>query len=289
MKGIRRWVLLALLFGAASAAGLAVRQEGEWELQAVFSDGAARQVKVIAHRGGCAGAPENTLAALEQAVKAGADLAEIDLRMTGDGEVIALHDQTLTRTTGVGGEASGLDLRTIRELDAGDWFSPDFEGERIPTLTEVLDTAGGRIGLMLELKHTPWDHMLLEKVVEQITAKGMEDGCMVACANLELLRRSKELAPAVRTVYIGEETGPELWGLPYVDGYSICVSGLTAQDVARAHGEGRELYAWTVNGRQEVREALYLGVDGLVSDDPALVMELLGRIDTETGQKVKIY
>ncbi len=275
MKTIGGWVVLVLLAAAASAALFSGQQTGARELRAAFSEQGERRVKVIAHRGGSACAPENTLAALEQAVLAGADLAEIDLQLTGDGEVIALHDHTLTRTTGGEQAAADLDLRTIRELDAGDWFSPEFEGERIPTLAELLDTAKGRIGLMLELKYTPFAQILLEKVVEQIKARGMEDTCAVASADLELLRRSKELAPSVQTVYIGEKTDTKLWGQPYVDGYSICLSGLTAQDVERSHREGRELYAWTVNEVGEIQAALAFGVDGLVSDDPALVRALL--------------
>lgn len=286
VKAVGRRVVFAMLLVTALASVFAVQQEKNRELRAVFSQRGNRQVKVIAHRGGAASAPENTLAALERAVAAGADWAEIDLRMTKDGEVVALHDPTLNRTTGVKGAVSELNLRAVRELDAGDWFSPDFEGERVPTLTEILDTARGRIGLMLELKHTPSDHLVLEKVVAQIRAKGMEETCMVASAALELLLRCKELAPSIQTVYIGEDTMPELWSLHYVDGYSISVSGLTAWDVERAHREGRELYVWTVNEMEELEAALALGVDGLVSDDPILVLEVLDRSAAMEGRHV---
>lgn len=104
-----------------------------------------RRVVRIGHRGAAGHAPENTLAAIDAGIACGADFVEIDLRRTADGIIVALHDATVNRTTDGTGRIARLPLRDVKELTAG-------KGQQIPTLQEVLDAAGGRAGLMLELK-----------------------------------------------------------------------------------------------------------------------------------------
>ena len=275
MKDIRWRIVLLLLVCAVAAAGFVVRQERQRQLEAVLSQQEERHIKVIAHRGGAACAPENTLAALEQAITVGADLAEIDLRMTRDGVVVALHDEDLSRTAGLKQKVCDVDSQAVRTLDAGHWFSSEYAGEQIPTLTEVLNTTRGRLPLILELKHTYSDQLLLEQVVEEICVAGMEGECILASSSLELLRQGKVLAPEVKNIYIGEKADAQLWALSFVDGYSICLTELTAQDVQQAHQTGRELYVWTVNEPWELARGVLLGADGLVTDNPVLARDVL--------------
>src|ERR1700731_2043021 len=105
---------------------------------------AGRPPFTSAHRGHSTGAPENTLAALDAAWRAGATVAEIDVRMTRDGELVLLHDPTLDRTTSGHGPVSAHTLAELAELDAGAWFGPAFAGEPIPRLDQVLDWARGK-------------------------------------------------------------------------------------------------------------------------------------------------
>lgn len=98
---------------------------------------------VIAHRAGAALAPENTLAALEAAIAAGADMAEIDVRQTGDGVLVALHDDSFGRTAGLDKKVWELDCPSAQKLDAGSWYSHQFQGEHVPTLEEMLAAARG--------------------------------------------------------------------------------------------------------------------------------------------------
>ena len=225
-------------------------------------------IKVIAHRAGALDAPENTLAAVDHAVQVGADMVEIDLRMTKDGVPVALHDETLLRTAGLDRAVCEMSIREVKELDAGEWFSPDFADERIPTLKELLEVAKGRIRVMLELKAAPNSEDLLEQTIQEIRSAGMEAECVLAAENLEFLRRGAELAPELETVYIGQTADSSLWDLSYVDGYSISILGLSKADVEKAHEVGRELYAWTVNAPWEMSMAVEMGVDGLVTDAP---------------------
>src|SRR6202521_1749845 len=128
---------------------------------------AGRPPFTSAHRGHSTAAPENTLAALGAAWRAGATVAEIDVRMTRDGELVLLHDPTLDRTTTGHGPVSARTLAELAELDAGGWFGAAFAGEAIPRLDEVLDWARGKIGLLVELKNFPErDPRYISRVIE---------------------------------------------------------------------------------------------------------------------------
>src|SRR5205814_5101727 len=105
---------------------------------------------VIAHRGASGTHPENTLAAFRRAVELGADMIELDVQLTRDGEVVVFHDATLERTTDGAGAVSDRTLAEIRRLDAGAWFGPAFRGTRVPTLAEVLAAVG--LPVNVELK-----------------------------------------------------------------------------------------------------------------------------------------
>src|SRR5215469_4294841 len=119
---------------------------------------------VIAHRGASGHAPENTLAAFQRAVELGATFIETDLHVTRDGRFVAIHDETLDRTTNGKGEVEDFTLDELRQFDAGFWFDRDFAGERIPTLPQILDFSSAHdVVFYLELKYsaiTGMDHAL---------------------------------------------------------------------------------------------------------------------------------
>ena len=108
---------------------------------------------LVGHRGACDCAPENTLISFQRAVDDGADIVELDVRLTADRRVVALHDETVDRTTDGAGRIAELTLAQAQQLDAGAWFAPQFAGARIPALAEVFDLAQGKVGLLIELKY----------------------------------------------------------------------------------------------------------------------------------------
>ena len=135
---------------------------------------------LIAHRGASALAPENTMAAFRLAVEAGADLVELDVRLSADGHPVVIHDAYLSRTTDGLGPVARTPLAALQRLDAGSWFAPRFAGERIPTLDEVLRWAQSctpPIPLMVELKGG---------------RRALKRGLAEACARLVLARRLEE-------------------------------------------------------------------------------------------------
>lgn len=253
---------------------LTVGNEGEAEERS--APVVPERTQVIAHRAGAALAPENTLAAFEKTLTTGACAAEIDIRMTRDGVLVVAHDDSLERTTGVKRNIHEIRCEEIQGLDAGSWYAGDFAGERIPTLKEMMTAAQGKIGLMIELKCAGDGQELVEKTVNLIQSMDMEQECMIACTDLSLLQQSKSLNQKLITVYIGEELPQDLRKLDYVDEYSIQLTGLSEETVSRVRAAGKEVYSWTVNTTGEISRALELGVDGLVTDNPRLAMELIG-------------
>ncbi|HOZ48423.1 MAG TPA: glycerophosphodiester phosphodiesterase family protein [Candidatus Hydrogenedentes bacterium] len=123
-------------------------------------------VNVIAHRGASAYAPENTLAAFELAIEQGADWFELDCYLSKDGKLVISHDRDVERTTDGTGYVQDLTLAELKALDAGSWFSPEFAGERMPTLGEALDLAKGRIGVYIEIKNSDDDKKLLNDIIQ---------------------------------------------------------------------------------------------------------------------------
>lgn len=111
-----------------------------------------RATQIIGHRGFAAQAPENTLASLEAALAAGADMVEVDVTQSRDGQLLLIHDDTLERTTNGRGRVMDHDWAALRQLDAGSWKDRRFTGERLPSLDETLDWVRGRLPINLEIK-----------------------------------------------------------------------------------------------------------------------------------------
>ena len=147
-----------------------------WWLQAA---GRQEQFEVTAHRAGAVKAPENTLSALKQAIADGADLAEIDVQTTRDGELVILHDGDLARIAGDRRRVEQCTLAELRQLDIGSWHNAAFAGERIATLGEMIALARGRIRLNVELKYNRDDPQLAAKVLRLLRSEGVLDQCVI--------------------------------------------------------------------------------------------------------------
>jgi len=130
---------------------------------------------IIGHRGASAHAPENTIAAFQLALKFGADAVELDAKLSADGAIVVIHDQTVDRTTNGQGKISEFSLTEIKKLDAGSKFDLQFEGEAIPTLEEVFEVVGGKLLINVELTNyaMPNDD-LPERVAELVKRMKME-------------------------------------------------------------------------------------------------------------------
>lgn len=239
---------------------------------------------VIAHRGASAHAPENTLAAFELAVQQGADAVEFDVKLTRDGHVVVLHDQSVDRTTDGSGDLRAFSLAALRELDAGVRFAERFRGERIPTLEEVFETIGRRIAMNVELTNyaTPFD-ALVPSVAALVRRFGLEKQVLFSSFLPHNLRRAKRLLPEVPCGLLTWAGWMGWWGRTF--GYRSGVyqavhpnlRDVNAALVKRFQAAGRRVHVWTVNAEADLRRMFEASVDGVFSDDPALALRLLGR------------
>lgn len=231
---------------------------------------------IVAHRAGAAFAPENTLAALEQAVKDGASIAEIDVQQIRDGSLIVMHDTNFKRTTGTDLNVWDAGFTEVQQLDAGSCFSSRFAGEPIPTLDDMLLASKGKIVLMIELKSTGRDDGIVEKTLAAIDKFHMRDQCMIASMDMELLKEAKDLAPNIKTVYISVLLLTDRYDLREVDAYSLETTSVSPAFVVQAHLQGKMVYAWTANSSDTMERILHSGVDGLITDNVLLADFCIG-------------
>ncbi|WP_026820878.1 glycerophosphodiester phosphodiesterase [Arthrobacter castelli] len=244
---------------------------------------------VIAHRGASAQAPENTLPAVELGTKA--DFVEVDVQMTKDGELVVIHDTTLDRTTDVESKypdrapynVGDFTLAEIRTLDAGSWFSDEYAGTRIPTLEEVLDTLRGRAGLLLEVKSPALYPGIAEAIVAELDGEGWlranprSGRLIVQSFNWDFMAQFNSLAPKVPAGLLG---GPpseaEMAELStWADQINPNHNQVDAEFIDTVHEYGMVTWPYTVDDPARMGELAGIGVDGIITNHPAVLIEVL--------------
>ncbi len=237
---------------------------------------------IFAHRGACAHAPENTLASFNLAVEHGADAIELDAKLSSDGQIIVHHDQTVNRTTDGKGRVAELPLAALRELDAGSFFAPEFQGEKIPLLEEVLDGVGRKLFVNIELTNyaTPNDG-LAEKVVELVKRMKLQERVLFSSFYPGNLQTTAHLLPNVPVGLLAE---PSIKGWLARSPITLKISpraihpyliDATARMIRREHARGRRVHVWTVNSPADMRRLFAADVDGIFTDDPRLARQVL--------------
>lgn len=241
----------------------------------VVNMGLEHRVEVTAHRGYSAMYPENTIPAFKGAIEIGAEWIELDVQETADGEVVVMHDSNLKRTTGVDKEIWQVDYDEIRDLDNGSWFDAKYQAVNIPTLEEVLKVCWGKIRLNIEIKPTGHEKNLENRVVELLEEYHMTDTCVVSSMKYESLEKVKKANPDVVTAYITSVSYGNFTELECADGYSVESMMVTQSFVNSAHKAGKEVYVWTVNSENTLGRVIDMGVDKVITDDPAMAQKLI--------------
>ncbi len=229
---------------------------------------------IITAHAACKGhAPENTLAGIRAALKLRADAIEIDIRCTRDAIPVLLHDSTVDRTTGGQGKLDGLTLRQLRRLDAGD-------GERVPTLREVLDEVAGRALIVLEIKPGGIEHEVLA-VVRRARAL---DWCAVHSFRPQVVERIKTLERRMPSSLLTSGDEVRDWDQFFAFALSLGAQGVavhhaaaTRKLVRAAHLRELRFSTWTVNAQRHVRRVAAAGADAITSDYPDRVRRWLPR------------
>ncbi|UCD81634.1 MAG: glycerophosphodiester phosphodiesterase [Desulfobacterales bacterium] len=250
---------------------------------------------VIAHRGGRGLGPENTLFLFRRSVKLGADVLEIDLRSTEDGELVILHDSTVDRTTNGHGPVRDLTLAELKNLDAAYHWTPDNGGSfplrgneiRVPTLAEVFG-AFPQIRLNIELKESrPEVATSLCNLIEEYQKS---DRVMVASFKAATLKQFRSVCPDVATSAAASEALPFYWlqRIHLESVYSPPAQALqipqyygekeviTPRLIETAHSRNMRIHVWTINDVNRMQRLIDLGVDGIMTDYPDRLLELLG-------------
>lgn len=252
-----------------------------------------RRTLVIGHRGFRDAAPENTLPSFELALKAGVDLVEFDYRHTSDGVPVAIHDETLERTTdaqrvwnGMGLEVAGRTLKELADLDAGSWFQPRFAGTRIPTMEEAIDAI--RPGAVPLIERKEGDATTCARLFRR---RGLINHAIVIAFDWDFLRKFRGLVPDQVLGALGPSAATrratrhgdrDLLNAATLDrvgrmGIELVVWNrhINRASVISAHARGMKVWIYTVNDPEEADELVSLGVDGLISDNPALMWRTL--------------
>jgi glycerophosphoryl diester phosphodiesterase len=239
------------------------------------------QIRVIAHRGASAYAPENTLAAFELAADQGAQAVECDAKLTRDNAIVLMHDDTVDRTSSGRGAVRRFDLKAIRALDAGSWFDPRFKGERVPTLEEGL-AQWARLGLMpqIEIKPCPGRAAETGAEVARATArlwpKRLPRPLLSSFVMLSL-ETARAAAPSLPLAWLTERI-PADWrrrveklGCAALHCNHKHLTEAAARGVKDA---GLALRCYTVNEPDRARRLFAWGVDAVFTDCPDRILSV---------------
>ncbi|MGI9168125.1 MAG: glycerophosphodiester phosphodiesterase [Pyrinomonadaceae bacterium] len=247
---------------------------------------------IIGHRGASAVAPENTLAAFEQAMADGADGIEFDVRLARDGVPVVIHDATLERTGLIGGRVADLSSTELQQTDVGSWFSrrsrasgSEFRGENLPSLTQVFDLFSRNTGLLyLEMKSETSDVRLASEVVRAIHEYSLRARVIVESFDLSLIREVKRIDSEIRTAALFEpKVSRPLSLIPSMklvtlasdcraDEIALHYSLASRHIIEKAKHSGLRVVVWTVDNPNWIERARFLGIAALITNNPAAMI-----------------
>ncbi|MEK1891447.1 MAG: glycerophosphodiester phosphodiesterase family protein [Phyllobacterium sp.] len=263
------WIILAPAL-ACVAAGL-VLTDG-----LLSRIGSPQTVEIIAHRGAAGERPENTMAAVLKAINDGADWVEIDVQETADGEVIVAHDSDFMKSAGVELKVWNATMADIARIDVGSSFDPAYAAERTPTLRDILLAARGKSRVMIELKYYGHNVDLEERVARLVEETGMTDKIAIISLKLPMIEKMRGLRPGWRTGVLAARAVGDLSKLD-TNFIAVNTGQVSVGLIKRCKANGKRLYAWTVDEPVTMSRMISMGVDGLITNKPALARQVMER------------
>jgi glycerophosphoryl diester phosphodiesterase len=251
----------------------------------------------IGHRGASGHAPEHTIPAYDLALQQGADYIEIDLQLTSDGVLVALHDKTLNRTAdapeGVPerycrGPVSKKTLEQIKMCDVGSWFSPEYAGQQIPTLEEIFELYGTSVNYYIETKNPDAAPGMEEELLRLMEEYGLIEPAaedwqvLIQSFSAESLMKIHELEPSLPLIqlYWSGSSKTIQRDLEAASAYAVDIGpykkDVDANLVAAAHELCLAVHPYTVNETAEMEALISLGVDGMFTNFPDRLEQVLG-------------
>ena len=222
----------------------------------------------LGHRGASAYAPENTMAAFAMALEMGADGLELDVQLTSDGHIVVFHDDKLNRTSNMTGHLYKHTLEQLRTADMGGWYAPEFSGERIPLLHDVIDLVQGRGVLDIEIKVRHHDDLgIVHSLLDLLNKRQFEDVVLTSFFH-PAVEAVKDFAPHIPVGLLTLRTlPPEITGreMEYICPHEPLLTPETVEDL---HSRGLKILTWTVNEESRMQELLDMQVAGIITNAP---------------------
>jgi glycerophosphoryl diester phosphodiesterase len=289
----RSWFLLALMAPLMSACG-ATLPSSPAATPAPSSAIRFPNVLVVAHRGGAALAPENTLAAFDDACTIGVDMVECDVHLSRDGEVVVMHDPDVSRTTNGRGQIGTLTLAELKALNAAAKFGDGtWPAQTIPTLGELLDEVKGKAGIQIEIKSTAAGARypgLELKVIDLLKARAMTQSSLLIAFDFPTLKDIKAADPSIQTgalVTVGwmalranktpDQILDEVIQATGADYFMPALAAVSEPLVQAAHARGLKMGVWTVDTPSDMVRLAEYGVDALTCNKPDELKRVLGK------------
>ncbi|WP_145560485.1 glycerophosphodiester phosphodiesterase [Yersinia mollaretii] len=228
---------------------------------------------IVAHRGGGALAPENTLAAIDVGAHYGHKMIEFDAKLSQDGQIFLLHDDTLERTSNGWGVAGDLPWEKLIQLDAGDWYSAEFRGERLPLLSEVAARCAQHgMAANIEIKPTTGTEEATGRAIALAARQLWQDRAippLLSSFSFDALAAAQQAAPELQRGLLLDQWDDHWQALTQqLDCVSLHINhkALTAERVALLKAAGLHILVYTVNQPARAQELLNWGVDSICTD-----------------------
>ncbi len=238
-----------------------------------------RAPEIIAHRGASWDAPENTIPAFEEAINQNADAIEFDVHLTSDGVPIVMHDATVGRTTDATANTPVAEMtyEEVRALDAGSWFSDEFEGTKVPTLEAAIEVIDPHARIFLEMKN--FTDAATAEVYNIIEEKDVADNTVLMSFSSHQLREMKDYDEDIETLYLMTTFFGSISSVvdqEHVDhfGFEGYMTLENPHYIDSIHHRDKHLSVWTINDESRLRDLTILGVDGIITDRPILAREV---------------
>ncbi len=259
---------------------------GAWLMNDIQAN---NSVIIAAHRGAAGKAPENTLAAIHQAIEDQADWIEIDVQETADGEIVVIHDSDFMKLAGNPVKVWDATLAQMGDIDIGSWFAPGFSQQRVPTLKQVLETARGKARVVIELKYYGHDEKLEQRVVEIVEQTDMVNATAIMSLKYDAVKKVRALRPGWRIGLLSATAIGDLTRLD-ADFLAVAMGMASGGFVRRAHDVGKLVFVWTVNDPVSMSRMMSMGVDGVITDEPAMARKVLvDRAELNSAERLLIH
>lgn len=240
--------------------------------------------RISAHRGSSHDRPENTVAAIERAIEAGATAVEIDVRTSRDGKLIIMHDAKVDRTTSGNGRVNDLTWAELAALDAGTWFGTEYSSERVLSLDQALQGCHGRIDVQLDLKEEGVEYA--DRIVAAVRVHGEPARTIAAVRTVEQSRQLKERLPEMKTlIFLRQKNQMEAFLMENIDYLRPQIAWLQNDPVllTKIREAGAKIHFDATTGTQEkVLPLLKYRPESLLCDDPGQLVQTLAQLKVKS-------